>query len=457
MRNAWWMAVLAIAAASAQADEPAQTDRGVTFQLKDWIQQDAFTDEDENTSVLYVQPYYAVQPNPNNIGFIKATLYASNRTGADETSVSTREEGKQYAEIPEVWWQLGSDDLRHFGRVGRQKFDDLSGLWWNAPLTGLSYRFDSTLLRFYLAAGDRSSYLRTDWDQDDPSANSALYAISQLSWQWKLDQYLILRGAWRQDKDNEYTLGQNYDRAEVVTQPVEGTWAGIEFQGERHASEDHWPRYEVEAGWMSGQQVLYRTTTVSPDVVQVKLRGERDLDGYMARVSLQQVWQYRTRWVIGAEAIYASGGDGVDGGFVQTGLNTNRDSLYTTHLSGSLTGEALRASLSNLVLAGVHAAFSWQDRHEGFIAVRQAWRADERDEVQLDRPLPANGNKDLGLEVDVAWGWYLPILGQRRGLQMSEFKGKQLMIYASHFEPDFDDPLVPVAGTVAGIRFLWAL
>lgn len=457
MRRAWLMVTLAIAAASAQADEPAQTDRGVTFQIKDWMIQDAFTGEDENFSVLYVQPYYAVQPNPNNIGFVKANLYASNRTGADQASLSTREEARYYAELPEFWWQLGSDDLRHFGRIGMQKFDDLSGLWWNAPLTGLSYRYDTTLLRFYLAGGDRSSYLRTDWDEDDPEANSALYGISQLSWQWKLDQYLILRAAWRQDKDNDYVINASYDRAEMVARPLEGGWVGMELQGERHVSEDHWPRYEIEGAWMQGTEVQYRTTTVAPDVVQVKLRSERDLEGYMARVSLSQIWQYRTRWVIGAEAVYASGGDGLEGGFVQTGLSTNRDSLYTTHMSGSMTGEALRMTLSNIVLAGVHAAFSWQDRHEGFVAVRQAWRAEENDDVLLDSRLLPNGSKDLGLEVDIAYGWYMPIIGQRRGLQMSEFKGKQLMIYASHFEPDFPDPLTPVDGTVVGIRFVWAM
>ncbi|MCC2638942.1 MAG: transcriptional regulator [Moraxellaceae bacterium] len=456
MQRAWLMAVLAIAAASAQAEEPAQTDKGVTVQLKNWMISDAFEGEDENFSVLYVQPYYAVQPDPDDIFFIKGNLYASNQTGADETSISAREEARYFAEIPEFWWQHSSDDLRHFGRIGMQKFDDLSGLWWNAPLTGLSYRFDSTLLRYYIAAGDRSSYLRTDWDQDDPQANSALYGLTQLSWQWKLDQYVILRAAYRQDKDNEYAIGQTYDTAEMSARPLEGSWAGLEWQGERHVNEDHWPRYEIEGAWMQGQQIRYHTTTTGPETVQVKSRTEKDLQGYMARLSLQQIWQYHTRWVIGAEALYASGGDGIEGGFVQTGINTNRDALYTTHLSGSMTGEALRMTISNIVLAGAHVAFSWQDRHEGFIAVRQAWRADEQDEVLLDSRLPPNGSKDLGLEVDIAYGWYMPILGQRRGLQMSEFKGKQFMVYASHFEPDFTDPLVPVSGTVVGARFIWS-
>lgn len=456
MQRAWLMAMLAIAAASAQADEPAQTDRGITLQLKDFLTTDSFTDEDENVAVAYLQPYYAIQPGPGDLFFIKGNLYASNRSGADETTIATREEGREYAEIPELYWQQGSDDLRHFGRIGIQRFDDLSGLWWNAPLTGASYRFDSTLLRYYLAVGDRSSYLRTDWDEDDPQASSALYGIGQVSWQWKLDQYVILRGAWREDRDNDYVTGQAYDRAEMESRAIEGGWAGLELQGERHASEDHWPRYELEGAWMQARETQYGTTSLGPDTVQVKGRAERDLEGYMARASLQQVWQYRTRWVIGAEAIYASGGDGVDGGFVQTGLATNRDSLYTTHLSGSITGEALRMTLSNVLVASVHAAFSWQDRHEGFIALRQAWRAEENDEVLLDTPLPANGSKDLGVAVDVAYGWYMPVVAPRRGLNVSEFKGKQFMLYASHFEPDFPDPLVAVDGTVVGARFIWA-
>lgn len=456
MHRAWLVAFLAIAAVPARADEPAQTDRGVTLQIKDWMSSDAFQGDDENFSVLYAQPYYAVQPDPGDIFFVKANLYASNRTGADRTSIDTREEAKNYAELPEFWWQHSSGDLRHFGRIGMQKFDDLSGLWWTAPLTGISYRFDSTLMRFYIAAGDRSSYLRTDWNQDDPQANSSLYGISQLSWQWRLDQFLILRAAYREDKDNAYVIGQTYDRAEMVARPLTGNWAGIELQGERHASEDHWPRYELEGAWMQGQQTEYGTTSTGPDSVQVKGRTERDVQGYMARLSLEQIWQYRTRWVLGAEALYASGGDGIDGGFVQTGLNTNRDTLYTTHLSGSMTGEALHMNVSNIQLVGVHLAFSWQDRHEGFIAVRQAWRADERDEVMLDTRLPPNGSRNLGLEIDAAYGWYMPILGQRKGLQMSEFKGKQFMFFASHFEPDFSDPLVKVDGTIVGARFVWA-
>lgn len=456
MQRVWLMATLAVVAASAQADEPAQTDRGITLQLKDFMITDAFTEEDENVAIAYLQPYYAIQPGPGDLFFIKGNLYASNRSGADETTITIREEARQYAEIPELYWQQGSDDLRHFGRIGIQRFDDASGLWWNAPLTGASYRFDSTLLRYYLAVGDRSSYLRSDWDEDDPQASSALYGLTQLSWQWKLDQYLILRGAWREDRDNDYVTGQSYERAEMESLAISAGWAGLELQGEAHGHEDRWSRYEIEGAWMQGQETRYGTTSLGPDTVQVKGRAERDLEGYLGRISLQQVWQSHTRWVIGTEAIYASGGDGVDGGFVQTGLATNRDALYTTHLSGAITGEALRMTLSNVVLAGVHFAFSWQDRHEGFIAVRQAWRAEDNDEVLLDSRLPANGSKDLGVEVDIAYGWYMPILAPRRGLKVSEFKGKQFMVYASHFEPDFPDPLVAVDGTVVGARFIWA-
>lgn len=456
MQKAWLMAALAIAAAAAQAEEPAQTDRGITIQLKDWNISDAFGQDDQNFAVAAVRPYYAVQPNPHNLYFVRGNFYASNRTGADEASVSSRREGRQFAELSEYWAQLNSGDQRHLARLGMQKFDDLSALWWDAPLTGVSYRFDSTLLKWYLAAGDRSSYLRTDWDVEDPAATSALYALGQLSWQFTLDHFLILRAAYRQDKDNEYVTGQSYPVAEQQTRPIEGSWVGMELKGERHRSEDHWPHYEIEGAWMQGQRVRYGTTSLPNDYFQVKGRVEDDLQGYLARVAFDYVWQSNTRWVLGVDALYASGGDGVDGGFVQTGLNTNRAQLYTTHLAGSVTGEALRMTIGNVQIAGIHAAFSYQERHEGFIAVRQAWRADERDEVLLNSRLPPNGTLDLGTEVDVAYGWYMPVVAKRTGLQMSEFKGKQFMLYASHFEPDFPDPGTRVDATVVGARFIWA-
>lgn len=456
MQRAWLMAVLAIAAAAARADEPAQTDRGVTLQLKDWMINDAFGRSDQNFSVAYIRPYYAIQPNPNNVYFAELNLYGSNRTGADETSISSRREARYFAELPEFWWQLNSSNERHIFRLGRQPLDDQSGLWWDAPLTGLSYHFDSTLLRWYVAAGERASYLRSDWDVDDPTANNGLYALAQLSWQWQLDHFLILRGAWRQDKDNDYVIGQSYSNAEMAARPVEGNWADLEIRGERRRSEDHWPHYELEGAWMSGQRVRYGTSAQPNDYVQVTSRQESDVQGYMARAVFDYVWQSNTRWVLGVDALYASGGDGTDGGFVQTGLNTNRAPLYTTHLSGSITGEALRMTVSNIQLVGVHAAFSYQDRHEGFIAVRQAMRAAEEDEVLLDSRLPPNGSTDLGTEFDIAYGWYMPVVEQHRGLDVGGFKGKQFMVYASHFEPNFDDPGTRVDGTVVGARFIWA-
>jgi hypothetical protein len=450
------MAVLAIATAGARAEEPAQTDRGISFQLKSWNVQDAFNQGDETFFVGYIRPYYARQPNPSNLFYIQANLYSSNRQGADETSIATRREDRNFAEIPEVWWRHSSDGDRRLFYVGVQRFDDRTGMWWDAPLTGLSYRLDGTLLKGYVGVGDRSSYLRTDTDVDDPAANSALYAIGQLSWQWKLDHFLILRAAHREDKDNGYVTGNTYELAEFEGRPVEGNWIGLELQGEIHTHEYRWPRFELEAAAMQGTQVTYRSSTLSPESIQVTGRQESDVQGVLGRATLEYVWQENQRWVVGVDAIYASGGDAVDGGYRQTGLQTNRNPLYSTNLAGAITGEALRLELSNVILAGGHIAVSHQDRHEAFVAVRYAMRAEEDDEVLLDSVLAPNGSTDLGIGIDVAYGFYLPVLEQRRGLAVGGFKGKQFMVYASHFEPDFPQPVTPVNGTVFGARFLWA-
>jgi hypothetical protein len=457
------MAALAMVGAAVPAvalaqDDVAQSDRGISFQIKSWLIQDAFDRDDETIVVGYIRPYYAWQPDANDLFLIKGNLYSSNRQGADETSISAREEARNFAEINELWWRHSFNYDRQSVYLGIQRFEDYSGLWWDAPLTGLSYRFDGTLLKAYLAGGDRSSYLRTDWEEDDPEANSALYGIAQLSWQWKLDQFLILRAAARQDRDNDYTPGGIYPSAEVEAQPVEGSWAGLELQGERRKHEEHWPRYVLEGAAMQGEQVRYGTTTLSADNIQIKNRSTIDLEGFMGRLLLEYVWQYDQRWVIGMEALYASGGDPLagEGGFVQTGLNTNRNPLYTTSLAGSVTGEALRMTLSNVQIAGLHFAVSHQNRHEAFIAVRQAWRAETDDDVLLDSRLRPNGSDELGMEVDVAYGWYMPVVGQRRGLNLGGFQGKQFMVYASHFEPDFDDTGSRVSGTVVGARFLWS-
>lgn len=459
MRKAWLMAGMVSVVMPAFAEEGDLTDSGVSFQLKSWVIRDAFTENDENFVVGYIRPYYAWQPDPGNLFLIKGNLYASNRQGADETSISTRDEARNFAEISEMWWRHRFNFDRQSTFIGIQRFEDYSGLWWDAPLTGASYRFDGTLLKGYLALGDRSSYLRTDWDVDDPEANSGIYALAQLSWQWRLDQFLMLRAAHRQDKDNEYGLGQSYDAAELQAQPVEASWAGIEVQGERRRHEDHWPRYLIEGAWTQGEEQIYGTTTLSADSVQIKSKTPLDIEGYMARFNFEYVWQYDQRWVVGIEGFYASAGDPLarEVGFVQTGLNTNRNPLYTTSLAGSVTGEALRMTLSNIQLVGVHAAISHQDRHEGFIAVRQAWRADENDDVLLDSRLSPNGSDTLGTAFDIAYGWYMPVIGRQRGLEVGGFKGKQFMVYAAHFEPDFDDSATPVTGTVLGLRFLWAL
>lgn len=454
-KKVWLLAVLAMAAAGARADEPALTDRGISLQLKSWIVEDAFAD-DETFFVGYVRPFYAWQPDPRNLFYIQGNLYSSNRQGADETSIATRREARNFAEIPEVWWRYSDVAQRNLFYLGVQRFDDRSGMWWDAPLTGASYRFDSTLVKGYLGAGDRSSYLRTDWDVDDPKVNSSPYVIGQLSWQWRLDQFLILRAAHRQDKDNGYVTGQTYGPEEFEGRPVEGSWFGLEWQGELHRHEYRWPRFELEAAAMQGSQVIYRTTTLSPDSIEIKGREESDLQGMLGRASLEYVWQENQRWVVGVDALYASGGDADKGGYRQTGLQTNRNPLYTTNLAGSLTGESLRLELSNVILVGGHFAVSHQNRHEAFVAVRYAERAEQDDEVLLDSVLAPNGSTQLGVEVDVAYGWYMPVLEQRRGLQVGGFRGKQFMVYASHFEPDFSAPGTPVNGTVFGARFLWA-
>lgn len=457
MRPIWLLILLAMPAVGMAEEFESLSDSGFAIQLKDRLVRDAFTEDEQDIAVINLRPYYGYQPDKNNIFFIKANFYASNITGGDDTSIRSRQEGESFVEIPDFWWQHDfSGDTQNRTRIGRQKFDDKSGLWWDAPLTGASYIFDSTLLQAYVNVGDRSSYLRTDWGDDDPVSSSALYLVSQLNWQWKLDHFLITRAAYRRDRDNDYQLGTVYSNDLIVTEPTEGGWVGVEIQGEQRSQEDRYPRYFAEAAWAQGSRVRYGTAATSPYHAYVNTRSESDFQGYLLRAGFDYVWQFEHRWVLGVNALYASGGDGVDGGFSQTGLNTNRNALYTTNLHSSLTGETMHIALSNVQIVDLHAAYSYQGRHEVFVATRQAWRADADAEILLEGRIPANGSNEIGTSIDVAYGWYLLAPELRKGLQLSEFRGIQLMVYYSQFFPEFDNPGKPVNESVVGGKFIWA-
>lgn len=446
----------ALAAAEGNALSYPAVDTGLQVELKARHLEPAAAGGSETIGIALLRPYYARRPDADTLYVASAKLYASDSDGADDTT-SSREVGRHYLEVTELYWQEdATGDAPWHYRAGVQRLDDRAGHWWDAPLTGAAVVYDGSLLRGYVAVGDRSNYLRTDWNESHPESRTALMLLGQLDWQWRLDHWLTARSAGRLDRARDEQVGQQLPRARFGGDEVRAFWLGVQAQGEWHGEASHYPRYEVELAGASGRATRLRSGRVAAsDDVKVIAREAGDIGGLLWRLEGQYVWVDTAIWRLGAGYLYAAGAAGQDQGFVQTGMASNRNGLFGTETRGSLTGEALRLGLSNVELVQAHGVYSPDRRQDVILAWRKARRAQAGGDVTLaGARLAPDGSDHLGESLDISYGWRLrPPLRDRSRLYGGGFEGTQVVAHAARLWPDFVAPGDQIAKTVYSLEF----
>ncbi len=333
--------------------------------------------------------------------------------------------GESGGEDPETGESLGQDNFLEmrqlwveyrglFGqeplstKVGRQRFVEPYGLWWNRDFDAVRLAYDTTLFKGFIAAGENlSSYKTSDHDlleQDEDIAR----VMAEGSWQWKMGQYIETRLAYQDDHSGLKEPGTIIS-SDQDSEDARLLWGGVRLKGEGPSifKDTGKISYRVDLLGVAGEEDEQLSSRGPGTSRTVTGSADRDVRGWAFDAGMDIPLPVMGKPSLMLDYAYGSGDDdsedGTDHSFRQTGLDSNT-SLYGNASSAiNHYGFLLRPDLSNIHIFSLGAMFPVFKSSDLTMIYHYYRLADEATELRtsgVDADL--NGNdKDLGHEFDV--------------------------------------------------------
>ncbi|MGQ0527050.1 MAG: alginate export family protein [Alphaproteobacteria bacterium] len=312
---------------------------------------------------------------------------------------------KDFLEIRQLWLQYnGLAGVKPLGmKIGRQRFSEPYGLWWNRDLDALRFSYDAALFTGFIAAGENlGSYRTTDEDFLEKDEN-IFRVMAEVTRQWKTDHYIEGRFAWQNDHSNMEDPGTIVPSLDRDAEDAELAWAGVRARGNNlPLLAGNSISYRVDILSVAGK-ANEQLTTAGPANNRTKTGSNRtDVLGWAFDAGLNVPLPLKPDALLLFDYAYGSGddnaGNGTDHSFRQTGLDSNT-STYSDALSTiNHYGFTLRPDLSNIhIWTPGFKTPGFKARH--FTTLYHHYRlADKAAELRnSDVDAPLNGSdKDLG-------------------------------------------------------------
>ena len=267
-----------------------------------------------------------------------------------------------YLELRQYWVDYhGFDSYKPLSvRLGRQRFREDYGLWWNRDLDAVRLTHDATLFKSFVAIGQNLMEYRTGdgaYNEDD---ERILRVIGEASWQWKPEQFIEGRAAYQNDHSGLESAGDEVDGDDFDADDADIVWLGVRAKGTITEAVDfiEKPQYRVDVIGMAGTEDSLLTTSSGENRL-VTGDEETDLRGWAVDLgldvpvnvspSLQPI--FHVGYAYGSGDDDASDND--DHNFRQTGLDSNSSHLSGFPSSTDNYGSVLHPDLSNLHIATV--------------------------------------------------------------------------------------------------------
>ncbi|MCB1592145.1 MAG: alginate export family protein [Alphaproteobacteria bacterium] len=278
----------------------------------------------------------------------------------DTGEVSGRDD---YLELRQYWMEYhGINGLQPLGiRVGRQRFREDYGLWWNRDFDAVRLFYDATLIKSFLAVGQNLGEYRTSGDAFNNDDEDILRVVGETSWQWKLDQFLEGRVLYQNDHSGLEDIGDRLNADDYDSQDADILWFGVRAAGTLPESRDlpavKNTKYRVDLIGMVGSEDRLTTTAVGVNERLVTGHEDSDLSAWAldAGLDVPVTLFPNVAPVIHVGYAYGSGdsdpNDNDDHAFRQTDLDSNSSHLAGFPSSINNYGSVLRPDLSNLHIA----------------------------------------------------------------------------------------------------------
>lgn len=305
---------------------------------------------------------------------------------------------RRYLELRQLYFEAQDVVAPGFEFViGRKRLREASAIWLDQDTTLLGLSLERTRYNFNLGVAEDFRAMRSDksdYRAEDEDLQRVIFS-ADLQWQYKNHigfDYYTLRD--RSDASNfngsASVEGNDFDDPDV-------RWLNWRFSGERMHGADWQLGYSAHFAKQSGSVVRYTDATTSSSLpVDASLRLVT-LTGQTTNTALGKI--------VGLQWARTSSGEGGEGRFFQTGLESNRLHLQSPRLSLYRFNDAYRPELTNLEVLGVFFAAELSPNTSFGAIFNQFRRPNERLPIgssRFDAPLQ-DGRGNLGMGADVVW------------------------------------------------------
>ena len=330
-----------------------------------------------------------------------------NYNSASQASTGLQQENSQQveyfsAELREFYVRrnLLGDDPRFALSLGRQRYSDHFGIWWDDSLESLRLSFDDTFARGFVALGQKLHSYNSDSQALDASERDIAYAMGEYALRWSGENWAGLRLLLEQDYS-----GRDADDPS----DFEGGRVGLFFHGDEPSVTPLFSDYRLELALLDGR-------------VELASGEEQDRHGWallgeIGKRFAERPWSPRL-------ALYGGITDKPDAsndGFYLNAIQSDRVANPETYSSG-LVSAFIGVDLHNLAYYGIALESRPQPRHYLDLRLTDLHLRDADGDLPLSLAEPAerNGSRSLGQTLDLNYYWAMfPYAVQDKHMQIN--------------------------------------
>ncbi len=296
--------------------------------------------------------------------------------------------------------------------IGRQRFRETRGNWWNDDLDAIKLIYDTTLSSAFLALGQNFSKYRVGSDDNlERDEKNRLRFLGELSYNYKPNHLAQIRFLYENDYSNTPAVNDfisTTDRDEIDHNLL---WVGLRGEGKISSFSNAIIsnlKYHTDLMGVVGTEDSITTSFATAATRRVTSQDERNVAGlaFDGRLEAQLNHQYSPTFILGYA--YGSGddGNGTNNAFRQTGLESNTSLFPNDRVASSLRqyGEVLRPELSNIHILNLGLNFPLFNQGDLNLHYYSYWR-DNNDTGLLSNGLDqnlSNSSSHIGQSLDIS-------------------------------------------------------
>ncbi|MFN3579175.1 MAG: alginate export family protein [Pseudomonas sp.] len=314
----------------------------------------------------------------------------------DSSSATTplQEEDRQqqvegtYAQLSEFYVQrnLLGDDPRFALTVGRQRFSDRQGLWWDDTLEAVRFSYNDSFARGFVAAGQKFAYYNTDVNALEPGDEQIFYALGEYAWRWRNQHWAGVRLLYEHDHS-----GRSLDDPNDFTGYRYGVFASADG---------------IQSPWLSDYHIELAAVQGERETFTQFGAANTDIQGWALLTELGKRFDdlpWQPRLVLRTGLTDKPGADSE--GFYLNQIQSDRlvnPLTYSTRLVSSF----VRLDIRNLAYFGMGVEFQPTARTSLDARVSQLWLRNRESDLPIRTNTTQNINSsNLGQVLDLTYYW----------------------------------------------------